>query len=120
MSIDKSLLTSLSAIVLTLAGFLMPQPPRAYVSSAGLFAVSGALTNWLAVYMLFERVPGFYGSGVVPLHFAEFKAGMGLGETDHLIGFICLGTAAGPGKPGPAADGRNYGRYKPQRLTERF
>ena len=44
--------------------------------STGLFALSGALTNWLAVYMLFDRVPGLYGSGVVTLHFEEFKAGI--------------------------------------------
>jgi nitroreductase len=34
---------------------------------------------------------------------AEFKASLGLGTADHLIGFICLGTPAGPGKPGPSA-----------------
>jgi uncharacterized membrane protein YheB (UPF0754 family) len=39
----------------------------------GLFALSGAVTNWLAIYMLFERVPGLYGSGVIPLHFETFK-----------------------------------------------
>ena len=32
-----------------------------------------------------------------------FKASLGLGTDDHLIGFICLGTANGPGKPGPTA-----------------
>ena len=42
----------------------------------GLFALSGALTNWLAIHMLFERVPGLYGSGVIALHFEEFKAGI--------------------------------------------
>ncbi|MCH2323590.1 MAG: DUF445 family protein [Pseudomonadota bacterium] len=26
--------------------------------------------------MLFERVPGLYGSGVIPMHFEEFKAGI--------------------------------------------
>ncbi len=44
--------------------------------SIGLFALSGALTNWIAVYMLFEKIPGFYGSGVVPARFEEFKAGI--------------------------------------------
>ena len=29
---------------------------------------------------------------------------LGLGPDDHLIGFICLGTPAGPGKPGPTAE----------------
>ncbi|ERB63578.1 hypothetical protein N779_20070 [Vibrio coralliilyticus OCN008] len=41
---------------------------------AGLFAFSGAITNWLAIHMLFEKVPGLYGSGVIPARFEEFKA----------------------------------------------
>ncbi|GEM76742.1 hypothetical protein VSA01S_28540 [Vibrio sagamiensis NBRC 104589] len=40
---------------------------------AGLFAFSGAITNWLAIHMLFEKVPGLYGSGVIPSRFEEFK-----------------------------------------------
>lgn len=40
----------------------------------GLFALSGALTNQLAIHMLFEKVPLLYGSGVIPLRFEAFKA----------------------------------------------
>lgn len=76
MVLDKGLMTNLVAGVLVLAGLLLPQPIAGFVLSAGLFALSGALTNSLAVYMLFERVPGFYGSGVVALHFEEFKTGI--------------------------------------------
>ena len=43
---------------------------------AGLFALSGGLTNWLAIYMLFEKVPLLYGSGVIPNRFEEFKNGI--------------------------------------------
>ena len=39
----------------------------------GLFALSGAITNQLAVHMLFERVPFLYGSGVIPARFEAFK-----------------------------------------------
>ena len=39
----------------------------------GLFALSGALTNQLAIHMLFEKVPFLYGSGVIPLRFEAFK-----------------------------------------------
>ncbi len=46
------------------------------VRTAGLFALSGAITNWLAVHMLFEKVPLLYGSGVIPNHFEEFKMGI--------------------------------------------
>ena len=39
----------------------------------GLFALSGALTNQLAIHMLFEKVPFLYGSGVIPARFEAFK-----------------------------------------------
>jgi nitroreductase len=42
----------------------------------------------------------FSGAGVFD---APFKAELGLGESDHLIGVICIGRPAGPGKPGPSA-----------------
>jgi len=59
-----------------LVGLIVPEPWRVYVLNTGLFAVSGGITNWLAVHMLFERVPLLYGSGVVPLRFEEFKLGI--------------------------------------------
>jgi uncharacterized membrane protein YheB (UPF0754 family) len=40
----------------------------------GLFALSGGVTNLLAIHMLFENIPLIYGSGVVPNKFEEFKA----------------------------------------------
>ncbi len=70
---NKSLLTNLVALAVLMAGLLLPHPE---LRAVGLFAVSGALTNWLAIYMLFERVPGLYGSGVIPLHFDEFRRGI--------------------------------------------
>ena len=39
----------------------------------GIFAISGAITNQLAIHMLFEKVPFLYGSGVIPLRFEAFK-----------------------------------------------
>lgn len=72
---NKSLLTNLIAAALLVIGLLLPESAaRPYLISAGIFALSGALTNWLAVHMLFERVPGFYGSGVIAAKFEEFKA----------------------------------------------
>lgn len=44
--------------------------------AVGLFALSGAVTNWLAIHMLFEKVPLLYGSGVIPARFEDFKAGI--------------------------------------------
>jgi len=46
------------------------------IKTVGLFAISGALTNWIAVHMLFEKVPGLYGSGVIPERFEDFKSGI--------------------------------------------
>ncbi len=40
---------------------------------AGLFALSGALTNQLAIHMLFEKVPFLYGSGIIQERFEAFK-----------------------------------------------
>lgn len=39
----------------------------------GLFALSGAVTNSLAIYMLFEKIPFLYGSGVIESKFSQFK-----------------------------------------------
>lgn len=73
---DKGLLTNVVSAAVALTGFLMPGPLGPWVLSAGLFALSGAITNSLAIHMLFEKVPGFYGSGVIALHFEEFKNGI--------------------------------------------
>jgi len=43
---------------------------------SGFFALSGALTNWIAIHMLFEKVPFFYGSGVILERFEDFKKGI--------------------------------------------
>lgn len=40
----------------------------------GLFALSGAVTNTLAIHMLFEKVPFLYGSGVIESKFSVFKS----------------------------------------------
>ena len=73
---NKSLITNLVALLLVLIGLLVVGPQQELLLNTGLFALSGGLTNWLAVYMLFEKVPGFYGSGVIPERFEEFKHGI--------------------------------------------
>jgi uncharacterized membrane protein YheB (UPF0754 family) len=40
----------------------------------GLFALSGAVTNTLAIHMLFHKVPLLYGSGVIENKFEQFKS----------------------------------------------
>lgn len=68
---NKSLLTNIIALALLAGGY---QTDNQLAFYAGLFAFSGAITNWLAIHMLFEKVPGLYGSGVIPSRFEEFKA----------------------------------------------
>ena len=70
---NKSLITNIIAFLCVVAGHVMAQP---IVFTVGLFALSGAVTNWLAVHMLFEKVPGLYGSGVIPARFEDFKQGI--------------------------------------------
>jgi uncharacterized membrane protein YheB (UPF0754 family) len=69
---NKSLGTNLISIALIIAGFYSPVYSET-ILTVGLFATSGAITNWLAVHMLFEKVPLLYGSGVIPNRFEEFK-----------------------------------------------
>lgn len=72
---NKSLATNLAAVLLLAAGILIPESAiRPYILSAGVFALAGAITNWIAIHMLFEKVPGLYGSGVIAARFTEFKA----------------------------------------------
>ncbi|MEZ9015536.1 DUF445 domain-containing protein [Vibrio lentus] len=68
---NKSVLTNVIALALLAGGYTTANQ---YLLYAGLFAFSGAITNWLAIHMLFEKVPGLYGSGVIPARFEEFKA----------------------------------------------
>lgn len=67
---NKSLITNSLALLLVLTAFITKNE---LVLSIGLFALSGAVTNWLAIHMLFEKVPGLYGSGVIPARFEDFK-----------------------------------------------
>ncbi len=70
---NKSVITNTIALLLTGVGYFMEQH---IVYTIGLFALSGAVTNWIAVHMLFEKVPLLYGSGVIPARFEDFKAGI--------------------------------------------
>lgn len=67
---NKSFITNLVAFALIPIGYLSSNPT---LLTIGMFAFSGAITNWLAVHMLFEKVPGLYGSGIIPARFEEFK-----------------------------------------------
>ncbi|MCF2947901.1 DUF445 domain-containing protein [Paraglaciecola aquimarina] len=70
---NKNLITNGLAILLIACGFILENQ---IIKTVGLFALSGAITNWIAIHMLFEKVPGLYGSGVIPERFEDFKAGI--------------------------------------------
>jgi uncharacterized membrane protein YheB (UPF0754 family) len=72
---NKSIATNLLALALTVTGHFSPHYSEV-IFMTGLFALSGGITNWLAVHMLFEKVPLLYGSGVIPSRFEEFKEGI--------------------------------------------
>lgn len=67
---NKSVITNSLAILVVIIGLVLKNE---LVLTIGLFALSGAITNWLAIHMLFEKVPGLYGSGVIPARFEDFK-----------------------------------------------
>ena len=72
---NKSLTTNIAALAIIAVSYLSPKYNE-IIYLVGLFALSGGITNWLAIHMLFEKVPFFYGSGVIPSRFEEFKLGI--------------------------------------------
>ncbi|MDY0116743.1 MAG: DUF445 domain-containing protein [Sulfurimonadaceae bacterium] len=73
MKINKSFSTNLVAVVLIALSYAVPSAFSQLLLFTGLFALSGAVTNQLAIHMLFEKVPLLYGSGVIPARFESFK-----------------------------------------------
>lgn len=72
----KNTTPALISIVIFVVSYYIPDVYQMILRNIGLFAFSGAITNWLAVHMLFERVPGLYGSGVIPNRFEDLKVGL--------------------------------------------
>jgi len=73
---NKSFLTNLISALIVSYGLFFSPSYSTEIAMAGLFALSGGLTNWLAIYMLFEKITFLYGSGVIPNRFKEFKEGL--------------------------------------------
>ncbi|MCD6433263.1 MAG: DUF445 domain-containing protein [Sulfurimonas sp.] len=73
MTFNKSFITNLIAVTLIGLSFIIKNDFSPVLLFTGLFALSGALTNQLAIHMLFEKVPFLYGSGVIPARFEAFK-----------------------------------------------
>lgn len=73
--ITKSSIATFCTILVILTSFLFDEY-SSVILSTGLFAFSGSVTNWLAIHMLFEKIPFLYGSGVIPSRFLEFMEGI--------------------------------------------
>ena len=67
---NKSDITNLITVLIMAYGYSNGSET---VFMVGLFALSGAVTNTLAIHMLFEKVPFLYGSGVIENKFDQFK-----------------------------------------------
>ena len=72
---NKSLITNLLAILIIIVGYLN-QEDYQFIIITGVFALSGSITNWLAIHMLFEKIPLLYGSGVILDKFEDIKLGI--------------------------------------------
>ncbi len=66
----KSDITNIFTILLLAYGYSNQDQ---VIFTIGLFAFSGAITNTLAIHMLFEKVPYLYGSGIIEKKFGAFK-----------------------------------------------
>lgn len=69
---NAPLVTNIIALLIMVSGYFSPIFQQQLIMT-GAFALSGALTNWLAIYMIFERIPLIYGSGVILLKFEELR-----------------------------------------------
>tara|TARA_B100001559_G_scaffold231121_1_gene194578 strand:- start:464 stop:1165 length:702 start_codon:yes stop_codon:yes gene_type:complete len=72
---NKNRSTNIIALLLMVGGYYSPFYSN-IIFTTGLFSLAGGVTNWLAVYMLFDKIPLIYGSGVVPNRFEDFKIGI--------------------------------------------
>ncbi len=73
MKLDKAFFTNFIALLVVAGSFFVDTRFKDYMYYTGLFALSGAITNQIAIHMLFEKVPFLYGSGIITLKFEEFK-----------------------------------------------
>ena len=96
---EKYRLTARAPLLVVAAAKIDPAHKVPAIEQA--FAAAGATQLVLnAAHALGYAAFLFSGLGVFD---HDFKAELGLTPSDHLIGVICLGTANGPGKPGPSA-----------------
>jgi len=100
MNRDKYRLTARAPLLVVAAAKIDTSAKIAPIEQA--FAAAGATQLVLnAAHAMGYSAFLFSGAGVFD---TPFKASLGLAPQDHLIGFVCLGSVNGPGKPGPSAE----------------
>jgi len=67
---NKSNITNIISMLLMILAYLNHNHT---LFTIGIFAFSGSVTNTIAIYMLFEKVPFLYGSGIVENKFEQIK-----------------------------------------------
>ncbi|HLD22704.1 MAG TPA: DUF445 family protein, partial [Sulfuricurvum sp.] len=70
---DKGWMTNAIALGLVALSYIFEGFTADAIRAAGLFALSGAVTNQLAIHMLFEKVPYLYGSGIIIDRFESIR-----------------------------------------------
>ncbi len=70
---DKGWITNFVSVVLVGASYAFEGMAGSVLRSAGLYALSGAVTNQMAIHMLFEKVPFLYGSGIIIDRFESIR-----------------------------------------------
>lgn len=70
---DKGWMTNFVSVALVGVSYTVEGMAGSALRSAGLFALSGAVTNQLAIHMLFEKVPFLYGSGIILDRFESIR-----------------------------------------------
>ncbi len=73
---DKGWMTHIVSVGVIGISFSVTETAAEPLRMAGLFALSGALTNHLAVHMLFEKVPFLYGSGIILDRFESIRSAL--------------------------------------------
>ena len=72
-TVSNSISATLLVVGLVLGYSDVDGAAQTLVLSVGMFAFSGGVTNSVAVKMLFDRVPGLYGSGGIQSRFTEIR-----------------------------------------------
>jgi hypothetical protein len=76
---NKGTISNIITFAVMVVGFALSaaghdeEPAVQYVVACGVFGFAGGITNWVAVEMLFRKIPGVAGSGVILRQFVPIR-----------------------------------------------